>query len=242
MKDLHSHILYGIDDGSHNIQMSLDILRDAYLSGVTDILVTPHYIENSKYSTNNKEKLKLLANLKEELKKENIPINLYLGNEVYINDNILELIKNKEVYSLNDSKYILIELPMARMYQNTKEIIFELIRSGYVVVLAHPERYRYLQNNMNLVDELLEMGVLFQGNYRSLFGYYGKDSKKTLKKFIKSHRITFLGSDIHRNDGFYTKKLEKVLKKLTKNDEEVKNLLEDNFLCVINNKDIIKIK
>ena len=54
MKDLHSHILYGIDDGSKDLSVSLDILRDAYNSGVTDILVTPHYIEDSKFSCNNK--------------------------------------------------------------------------------------------------------------------------------------------------------------------------------------------
>lgn len=240
MKDLHSHILYGIDDGCRNIEVSLDVLRDAYTSGITDILVTPHYIENSKYSATNKEKLKLLATLKKSLKKEKIPINLYLGNEIYINDNILELVKNGEVYSLNNSKYILIELPMAKMYQSTKDIIFELNRNGYVVVIAHPERYRYLQDNMSLVDEFLEMGVLLQGNYRSLFGYYGRDAKKTLKKLIKTHRITFLGSDIHKVDGFYTKKLEKKLKRLTKSDDEVKKLLEDNFQCVIENKDIVR--
>lgn len=238
MKDLHSHILYGIDDGSKDLSVSLDILRDAYNSGVTDILVTPHYIEDSKFSCNNKDKMKIMNKLKREIKKERIPINLYLGNEVYINDNILDLIKNKEVSTLNGSKYILIELPMGRMYNNTKNIFFELIRNGYVVILAHPERYKYLQDNMDLVDEFIEMGVLLQGNYRSLFKYYGKDARKTLKKLIKTHRISFIGSDIHRDDGFNTKKLEKKIKRLTKNVEETKRILEDNFQCVIDNKDI----
>lgn len=241
MKDLHSHILYGIDDGSKDLDVSLDILRDAYKNGVTDILVTPHYIEDSKFNCNNKEKMKILNKLKREMKKEKISVNLYLGNEVYINDNILNHIKNKEISTLNGSKYVLIELPMGRMYHNTKDIFFDLIRNGYVVVLAHPERYRYLQDNMGLVDEFIEMGVLLQGNYRSLFGYYGKDAKKTLKKLIKTHRITFIGSDIHRNDDFYMKKLEKKITKLTKNDDETKRILEDNFQCVIENKDIKRV-
>lgn len=240
MKDLHSHILYGIDDGCRSIDSSMEVLRSAYEAGVTDIIFTPHFIENSKYSVNNREKLKLFDTLKDKLKEEDIPINLYLGNEIYINENILNLIKSGDIYPLNNSRYLLIEFPMAQMYRNTKNIIFDLIRAGYRVVLAHPERYRYLQNDMEEVDELLEMGVLLQGNYRSLFGYYGSDAKKCLKKLIKTHRVTFLGSDIHTDDGYYTKKLHKKLKKLTKDDLEVENLLGGNFDFVIANKDIVK--
>lgn len=224
MIDIHSHIMYGIDDGSKNIETSLEILKDAYNNGVTDIFLTPHYVEDSRYDTNNKVKEEILNTLKNKLKEENININLYIGNEIFINENILEHINNNEIATLNNSKYILVELPMGRMYNNTKEIFFNLIREGYNVILAHPERYRYMQEDDKKLEELLDMGVLLQGNYRSLFGYYGKDAKKTLKKFIKKHQISFLGSDIHKNDGYNLEKLEKKILKLSK-DEAYTNMI-----------------
>ena len=234
MVDVHSHIMYGIDDGSESIETSLEILKDAYNNGVTDIFLTPHYIENSRFNCNNKEKQKILNILKTKLKEEKISINLYIGNEVFIDENILEHIKNNEIATLNNSKYILVELPMGRMYNNTKEILFNLIIEGYTIVLAHPERYRYMQEDDKKLEELLSMGVLLQGNYRSLFGYYGKDAKKTLKKFIKKKQISFLGSDIHKNDGYNLKKLEKIVLKLSKDKEYTENIIKNNALEIIN--------
>lgn len=234
MVDVHSHIMYGIDDGSESIETSLEILKDAYNNGVTDIFLTPHYIENSRFNCNNKEKQKILNILKTKLKEEKISINLYIGNEVFIDENILEHIKNNEIATLNNSKYILVELPMGRMYNNTKEILFNLIVEGYTIVLAHPERYRYMQEDDKKLEELLSMGVLLQGNYRSLFGYYGKDAKKALKKFIKKKQISFLGSDIHKNDGYNLKKLEKIVLKLSKDKEYTENIIKNNALEIIN--------
>ena len=228
MIDVHSHIMFGIDDGSKSIETSLEILQDAYNNGVTDIFLTPHYIEDSKYRCNNRDKEKILKKLKYELKKRKIKINLYIGNEIFINENIDEHIKNNEIAPLNNSKYLLIELPMGRMYNNTKTIFFELIRQGYTVILAHPERYRYMQDDDKMLEELLEMGVLLQGNYRSIFGYYGKDAKKAIKKFLKNKQISFLGSDIHKNDGYKLKKLEKKLLRLTKDKEYTESIISGN--------------
>ena len=233
MVDIHSHIMYGIDDGSKDIETSLEILKDAYNNGVTDIFLTPHYVEDSKFDCNNEDKEKILNTLKKKLKEESININLYIGNEIYINENIIDHINNKEIASLDNSKYLLIELPMGRMYNNTKQIIFNLIIEGYIIILAHPERYRYLQDDDKKLEELLDMGVLLQGNYRSLFGYYGKDAKKTLSKFIKRHQISFLGSDIHRNDGYNLKKLEKKVLKLSKDIEYTEDIINNNALRIL---------
>lgn len=228
MIDIHSHIMFGIDDGSKSIDVSMDILRDAYKNGVTDIILTPHYIEDSKYTCNNREKEKILKKLQYTLKKEKIGINLYMGNEIYINENISELIQKGEISTLNNSKYILVELPMGRMYNNTRSIFFELIREGYTVILAHPERYRYMSKYEEKLEELTEMGVLLQGNYRSLFGYYGKDAKKALEKLIKKKQISFLGSDIHKNDGYKLKKLEKKVLRLSKDKDYTESIISGN--------------
>ena len=233
MIDIHSHILFGIDDGSKNIETSIEILKDAVDNGVTDIILTPHYIEDSDYSCNNIDKEEVFDILKQRVKAENININLYLGNEIFINDNISKYIEEKEIAPLNYSKYILVELPMGRMSNNTKNIFFELIREGYTVILAHPERYRYMQKDDKKLEELLDMGILLQGNYRSLFGYYGKDAKKALRKYIKNKWISFLGSDIHRNDGYNLKKLEKSILKLSKDQTYTDDIMFRNAEKII---------
>ena len=145
MKDIHSHILPGIDDGARNVEESIKLLEKFYDNGVTDIILTPHYIYNSNYNSNNKEKMLLLNEVKKKYKK----INLYLGNEVYISDNIPELIKQNEIFTLNNSKYLLIELPMNSEIKNLDSIIFDIMRNGIIPIIAHPERYVYVQNNIN---------------------------------------------------------------------------------------------
>lgn len=235
MKDIHSHILYGIDDGSRSIEESIKLLDKLYQNGVTDIILTPHYIENSKYNCNNKEKLKLLKNLQQSYSK----MNLYLGNEVYITENILDLIKKDEIMTLNHSRYLLIELPMNSEIKNLDSIIFELVRNNIIPIIAHPERYSYVQNNIHYFDEFQNMGILLQGNYESLFNKYGTKARKTLKKLLKEDMVSFLGSDIHRIDHINNiELLERKLSKIIKDSKKRKDLLENNMEKVIQNEDI----
>ena len=170
--------------------------------------------------------------------KQGIEINLYLGNEVYITEKFLDLLEKKEIMTINNSKYLLIEFPLGNMLYNTKEIIYNLIVSGYAPILAHPERYRIFQRHPEHIDEYLRMGVLLQGNYKSLYGKYGKEAKKTLVYFLKNKKITFLGSDCHHETDFKLKKLKKKLKSLVKSDNMVEDLLENNFNKVILNENI----
>lgn len=238
MKDIHSHLLFGIDDGCKDIGESITLLKKAQEQGITGLVVTPHYIEDTKYNCNNKEKNKRFEELKEAAKAENIEINLYLGNEVYITENFLELLKKEEIQTINNTKYILLEFPLGNMLYNSKEILYELVVAGYVPILAHPERYRIFQRHPEHIDEYLRMGVLLQGNYKSLYGKYGKEAKKTLVYFLKNKKITFLGSDCHHETDFKLKKLKKKLKSLVKSDNMVEDLLENNFNKVILNENI----
>lgn len=229
ISDLHSHILFGIDDGSRNIDESIDILKTASKEGVTKIMLTPHYMENTKYVSENNEKIKLFQVLKDKCKEYNIPVELYLGNEIYLTENILELLKKGHCLTLNQTSYVLVELPMYNELLSAPSIIYDMIEAGLTPIIAHPERYRYFQNDITKMEEFLEMGAYFQGNYKSLFGYYGKDAKKTLEKLLKNDYIQFLGSDTHRNETFDTKLLLKKLKKIVKKDEKIEKLLEGNF-------------
>ncbi len=239
MKDLHSHILMGIDDGSKSLDESVAILKKAKKAGVTDIMLTPHYIKNSKFACNNKDKEELLNKLKKEMQNKKININLYLGNEIYIDSDIISLINKEEIKTLNDSRYILVELPLSREEDNAIKIFQKLIDKGYIVILAHPERYTYIQEDTSKLDDFLDMGVLMQGNYKSLLGKYGEDAEETLIELLKKDYIQFLASDIHHEKSeYHLTKAERKLLKIVKSKEKVKDLLERNFDKVVNNIEI----
>ena len=239
MKDIHSHLLYGVDDGSKSLEESIELLRKMEKAGVTDLMLTPHYIENSKYICNNKSKKKIFNILSTAVKNENININLYLGNEVFFTENFLKLIKRYEIRTLNNSKYLLFEFPMNHLYPNIADVISLIISKGCVPILAHPERYSKFIRHPEIAEEYLRMGVLLQGNFTSLFNKYGRKSKKLLIYYLKNHWITFLGSDTHFEMYKYNeKKLKKMLIKITRDEKYVNDLLYNNFDKVVNNEDI----
>ncbi len=237
MRDIHCHIMYGIDDGSKSLEQSIEILKNAYSNGITDIVLTPHYINKSEYNCNNKNKKKILDELIGELKKENIDINLYLGNEVMIDPDVSKLIANNKISTINNTKYVLVELPMHYENPNSEKMMFEIIRHGYIPILAHPERYDYVKEDISKLEPYINMGCILQGNYLSLFGRYGDEAKKILKILLKQRKIKILASDIHRPSTDYRiKKLKKKLKWFLRDKKYQEELLETNFLKIINDE------
>ena len=237
MNDIHSHFLPGIDDGCRDISESIKLLKQMEEAGVKEIVLTPHYVVDSRYTCNVKNKKVIYDNLVKELKKENINIKLYLGNEIFIHEDILELLKKGEMESINKSKYLLIEFPMMNYPTLARNIFSELIYNGYTIILAHPERYIYVNKDISLLDEFMDMGVLLQGNYESLYGKYGSAAKKTLKKLLKKGYISFLAGDIHHEVNKDLKNLRKKLKRYLSSDD-IENLLVNNFDKVVNNIDL----
>ena len=122
MKDLHTHVMFGIDDGSRSLDESIAMLERLSNEGVTDVMLTPHYIENSKFNCNNNLKKKLFKEIKKEALKREININIYLGNEIMVNNNLMNLF-NTEIATLNASKYLLIELPIDREFDDLDLVI-----------------------------------------------------------------------------------------------------------------------
>ena len=106
MIDTHNHVLFGIDDGAKDIEESISILEKMALIGYTSVIATPHYISNDLYDANNKKKKEIIEILKEKLKEKNIKIDLYLGNEIFIQNHIDKKIVRGEIYTLNNSRLI----------------------------------------------------------------------------------------------------------------------------------------
>ena len=205
MTDIHNHLLFGIDDGSKSLEESLDVLRDLEKVGYKNIIFTPHYIIDSKYNSPRKENKRRLNVLRDAVRENNININLYLGNELYINDEIYELLLNGQISPLNDTKYLLIELPMSGEYEDYKDVFKDLIDKGCYVILAHPERYYAFQQDFNKVYELEKIGVYFQSNIDSIVGRYGEGAKETIIRLLKEKKIAFLATDIHHKKHDYSK-------------------------------------
>ena len=238
MVDLHSHIIPKIDDGSQSIETSILMLQEAKKAGFTDIFLTPHYIENY-YDLDIQTRKEKFEELQKIAKEKNIDINLYLGSEIFINPEIDLLYSKKAILTLNNSRYMLIEIPMNDTILYLDDVIENLTCIGIVPILAHPERYEYVQNDISVCERLIDKGVLFQMNYGSIIGVYGKDVKKTAIKLLKNNYIHFLGSDVHRKESIYTK-IESAKKKIIKiiGKEKFDILTIENPNHIINNIEI----
>lgn len=239
MKDLHTHILYDIDDGSNSLEESLEILKQASLNGVTDIVLTPHYVKGSKYSADNAQKKKLFNELKKWVDISSININIYLGNEVYITEDSLSL--SKEISTINNSRYILIELPLNTKYNLIFESLNKLKKKNLIPIIAHPERYMAYYEDYDFFNNLRKIGCLLQGNIGSIYGNYGKKSKKMIIYMLENNMLDFLASDIHHsNNIIYDKDIKRDIFKIVKDKEVVEKLLNTNAEKVLNDIDIVE--
>lgn len=227
MIDFHAHILPNIDDGSASMEESINLIKEAEQAGFTGIISTSHYLQNY-YECDEKERRRILAELANQVKVADAEAEmpkLYLGSEIYISTDIVELLKEGKASTINETNYVLFELPMNSKPLFAKEVVYKLIENGYNPIIAHPERYSYVKEDIEFVRELKSMGALFQSNYGSVIGMYGSSAKKTLKKLLKEDLITFLGSDVHAVGQIYPK-IPKILRKLEKwiSHEKLKEL------------------
>ena len=236
MIDFHSHILPGIDDGSRNLEQSIYMVNEAKNVGFTKIISTSHYMENY-YECNEQERKRLLKEVQDSVD----GIELYLGNEIYITNNMIDLLKNGQASSINNTRYVLFEFPLI----NTKPMNDGIIPvDKNIEASTHGQKASFeyvLEKNPDYLFELEEMGALFQANFGSIIGMYGGKAKKTLKILLKNNLISFLGSDVHKPEQVYNK-IPKIIKKLKKviSDEEFIEFTEINPQKVLNNEDIIK--
>ena len=234
MIDFHSHILPNIDDGATSMEESLRLIKEAKQAGFTKIISTSHYIEEY-YESDEKERKELLNITNKNFQ----DIELYLGNEIYLTNQMVQLLNDKKASTINNSRYVLFELPMNSKPLTAKETVYRLIENGYTPIIAHPERYSYVQENPEYVEELWEMGALFQSNYGSVIGIYGKKAEKAVKKLLKEDLIHFLGSDVHRENQIYPK-MPKIMKKLNKiiSQKKIEELTTINPQKVLDNQEI----
>lgn len=236
MIDIHSHLIPNVDDGAKSIDETFELIQEAKNAGFSDIILTPHYMING-YEPDARELIIWKEKLQEILNKENISVNLHIGMEVYIAEDIVDLIKQNKILTLAESKYLLMELPLNTSVKYLDEVIFKLLENNITPIIAHPERYKCVQENPNIVEQLKEKECMIQSNYASILGFYGKTAQKTLKYLLKNNLVDFFGTDTHRKNTIYPE-IEKANKKIKKiiGEEKLKELTVINARKILENK------
>ncbi|MGL3001259.1 tyrosine-protein phosphatase [Flavobacterium sp. RSSB_23] len=192
--DIHSHLLYGIDDGATTPEHSIGLIREIKKLGFTKSITTPHVIQYVWENTPEK-----IINRWQETKhlldnNESYP--LQVAAEYLMDESFLKKIQQEKLLCLRDN-YILVEMSYLNPPIQLYDILFELQINGYKPILAHPERYLFYHKNPNEFQKLKKAGCLFQLNLLSTVGYYGSDITKTADDLLQQNAYDFAGSDIH---------------------------------------------
>ena len=237
MIDIHSHLLYGVDDGSKNKEMTLNMLRIAEASGTKKIVITPHFVRGH-YEYDFRQLNHKFKELKRLVKRQKIKVQLFLGQEVYCSEKMLDDFKAGRISTINNSRYMLIEMPLKTF--NTTEVldaVYEMKLQGIVPIIAHPERYvKFIEDNL-CINKFIEEGCLFQLNSGSISGQFGRKVKKTAKVFLKNNIYNFIGSDAHR-DTKRKPNLKPGIKKIKRINKDALNVFVDSGEKLLLNKDI----
>lgn len=192
--DIHCHILPDVDDGSHNMEETLQMLKIAEQSGTSTIIATAHYKHGTRQET---EKLRdIFEQVKNIAKQHSLNISLYLGHEIYYTEDTLEDLEEERALTLAESRYVLIEFLPSVMYSEILNAVRKLKMAGYLPILAHIERYECLMSPKGemYLKELKSSGAYFQINGRTL---ERRAQKRWCEKCLKKYNIDFIASDGH---------------------------------------------
>tara|TARA_B100001142_G_scaffold330318_1_gene398064 strand:+ start:2017 stop:2826 length:810 start_codon:yes stop_codon:yes gene_type:complete len=200
MIDFHNHVIPFVDDGPNSFDESLEMCRCAEDQGITDIVQTVHF-QHPKMENKNVEYNYLRQKVKEMqsiLIENKIKIKLHLAAEVFYLPNLLEISDNKLV-TVNNGKYMLIEFSNNIFPNGYENVLFKLQSQGVIPIIAHPERYRFVQNDLDLLNLWIERGYIIQIDAGSLIGQFGKKTQKISLEMIDKGYVHIIGSDAHNS-------------------------------------------
>ncbi|MDE6866101.1 MAG: capsular biosynthesis protein [Muribaculaceae bacterium] len=190
--DWHSHILPGVDDGIPSMDKSLEVLRRYEEKGIRKVWLTPHIMED--YPNTPASLGERFAELQDAYKG---PIELRLAAENMLDSLFEERLETRDFLPIGEEgNHLLVETSYMNPPYGFHDMLRETMKAGYFILLAHPERYRYMDEDD--YRQLKEMGVKFQTNFASLVGGYGETARKKAEWLLKEGMIDVCGSDIHR--------------------------------------------
>ena len=199
MIDIHTHVLPGIDDGSESMEMSLEMLSIAAESGVHTLVATPHCNIPEEYDNYADDSLLTLWNqLESSAAEAKIPIKICRGMEIFATEDLPELLTQKRVWTINETKYFLVEFSFDEDPDFCWQILHECRDLGFLPIIAHPERYFFLQDDPAIAYELCVAGYGLQVNKGSLLGRFGIGPKRTADLILDHGLCACVASDAHR--------------------------------------------
>ncbi len=197
--DIHSHFLFSVDDGAQTELQSLDMLQQAAEQKITHLLATPHATDLTTEAVSERF-LDNFKKIQDLIAEGNIGIKISLASELYFSPHIYDWIKYPWATFNNNRKYLLFELPLFEMPREVKEFIFQCRLEGITPILAHPERYSYMNKNVEVLFDWYHQGCLMQINAGSITGQFGSRAEKLSAKLIQARLAHFVASDAHETE------------------------------------------
>lgn len=233
MIDIHSHLIYGVDDGSFSMEESIKMLSAASKLGIETIIATPHYQKQLYENAVLIDNFKRLAEAAAERR-----IDLRLGSELYANEDLIGYIRRKRKKSKFKAQYLMIEIPFVSGSEDAKKILKRLLTYQVKIIIAHPERNLRLMNEMkSFVDFTKVFNISLQVDAGSIAGSYGLKVKDHAKKLINLGRVDFMASNAHNSYDYakvYGKAVETVYKWCS--TEDAIRLLKQNANLILARK------
>ncbi len=232
MIDIHNHILPMVDDGSQSIDFSIEMIEKEISDGVESVILSPH-VQSHVSKVEPEELKKVFLELQEEVLKRGLKVNLYLGAEILYRSH---LTPDYQSISLAGSKYILIEFSTS-IDTPIEDIVYDLSRQGFIPIVAHVERYKYL--SFDDYQRIKNSGGMLQVNGNSIMGIDPKVNKKLVMKILKAELADFVASDAH-NMGVRLPNLKETYHYLEKHlsKEYLEKIFYSNAKKIISSKDI----
>ncbi len=237
MYDLHAHILPGVDDGAKTIAESLDIAREAYNHGTRHMLATPHRKDvTENWSIQHIDTL--IDKLNREINAIGIDLTIYRGMENHLDIDLPDEITNGRALPINDSRYILIELPFFGMPTYVEEVLHEIKAKHFVPVLAHPERIEMFQMDLELLASFTNLGMLTQITAGSIVGTFGPKVKSLTLEILRRGLVNIIASDTHSPAGLRSPNLIDGLRRAEKvlGIEDASYMVTSNPKYIFNNQ------
>lgn len=195
--DIHSHLIPGIDDGVKTMEESISILKDFETLGFKKIITSPHVVSDG-YNNSTQIILQGRDKVREAIKQNGIHLEFDAVAEYYLDESMYEKIEKKDLLTISEKKFVLVELSYLAKANNVSDLLYKLQIGGYRVILAHPERYPYYhEKDFEQYNSLKDRSVYFQINLMSLAGKYGKPARAIAEKLIDENMVDFIGTDLH---------------------------------------------
>ena len=242
MIDFHNHLLYDVDDGPKTIDESIEMCICAHKQGITEIVQTVHF-QHPKMEGKNVNYdflMKRLNDVQAEIDKRRLNIKLHLTAEVFYLPNLLNICKNP-LLTIGNNKYMLIEFSSNIFPEGYENQFFDLQSYGVTPIIAHPERYRFIQNDVQILNSWIDRGYVIQIDAGSIIGHFGKNTKNIAQQIINNGHFHLIGSDAHNSKkrNFCIHEAYDILQKIL--SSKIVNQLKVNSESIIQGEDVFSI-